>query len=203
MTFLEGLIAQYGLFVVLVGAAIEGETLVILGGFLAHQGVIDVRAVAVAAFAGSFVADQVWFWIGRSFSGGPFIARQRRRPVFAKALGMVEAHPVAFILGFRFVYGLRTVSPMAVGVSRVPARQFLVLNLIAAIVWAVLITAIGWAFGQTAELFLGRIGRVEHKLIVGALIAAILSAVVYVAARRFGPAATRQTRSNGDRPDET
>lgn len=185
MSFLEGLIAQYGAFVVLVGAAIEGETLVILGGFLAHQGVIDVRVVAAAAFVGSFLADQIWFWAGRAFAGGPFIARQRQRPLFATALAEVEKHPVAFILGFRFVYGLRTVSPMAVGVSRVPAGRFLVLNLIAAVVWALLITSIGWVFGQTAELFLGRLGVIEHKLMLGLAIAAVASAVIWFVARRW------------------
>jgi membrane protein DedA with SNARE-associated domain len=169
---------------VLLGAAIEGETLVVLGGFLAHQGVIDVRGVALAAFVGSFVADQLWFWIGRSFADGPFVTRQRARPLFARALAQVEAHPVAFILGFRFIYGLRTVSPMAVGVSRVPVHQFLILNLIAALAWALLVTAIGWVFGQTAELFLGRLGRFEHELVAGLAAAIAASVVIYAVKRR-------------------
>lgn len=185
MEFFEGLIARYGLVVVLVGAAIEGETLVILGGFLAHQGIVDVRAVAIAAFVGSFVADQIWFWTGRTFADREFIARRRGHPLFARALAAVEAHPVGFILGFRFIYGLRTVSPMAVGVSRVSARQFLVLNLIAALAWALLITTIGWVFGQTAELFLGRLGRLEHKLMLGLAAGLVIAAAGWFIARRF------------------
>jgi membrane protein DedA with SNARE-associated domain len=36
MTVLEGFIAQYGVLVVFIGAALEGETMVVLAGFLAH-----------------------------------------------------------------------------------------------------------------------------------------------------------------------
>ena len=205
MHFLEQLIAHYGVLVVLFGAAVGGETLVLLGGFLAHQGVIDVRAVAIAAFVGSFAADQAWFWAARHFSTSPFIERQRKRSVFAAALRQVEAHPIAFILGFRFVYGFRTISPMAIGISQVPSRQFLVLNLIAAAVWAVAITAIGWVFGQTAELFLGRLGGVERKLIVGILFAGAVSAIIYLIARHFVPRPPRdaQGRSSGAASDGT
>jgi len=183
MAFLEGFIATYGVFVVFVGAALEGETMVVLAGFLAHQGVIDVRTVAIAAFAGSFLGDEAWFWAGRKFADRPFIARQRRRPLFAAALARVEAHPVAFILAFRFLYGLRTVSPLAIGASQVPFRLFMVLNAISAAVWAVLITAIGWTFGRTAELALGRIDRVEHKLLAGLAAGILVAVAVYYLVR--------------------
>ena len=185
MAFLEGFIATYGVFVVFVGAALEGETMVVLAGFLAHQGVIDVRAVAIAAFAGSFLGDEAWFRAGRKFADRPFIARQRRRPLFAAALARVEAHPVAFILAFRFLYGLRTVSPLAIGASQVPFRLFMVLNAISAAVWAVLITAIGWFFGQTAEMALGRMDAVEHKVLAGLVAGIVVSVAVYLIVRHL------------------
>lgn len=185
MTVLEGFIANYGAIVIFIGAMLEGETMVVLAGFLAHQGVIDVRIVAIAAFAGSFAGDQAWFWAGRRFTGHPFIERQRKRPLFAAALARVEAHPVAFILAFRFLYGLRTISPLAVGVSSVPARLFMVLNAVSAVAWALLITAIGWTFGQTAEIALGRMDAVEHKVVVGLAAGLIVSGAIYLIVRVF------------------
>ncbi len=46
-----------------------------------------------------------------------------------------------FILAFRFIYGMRTVSPVIIGLSSVSARRFVVLNAVAAIVWGVVISA--------------------------------------------------------------
>jgi membrane protein DedA with SNARE-associated domain len=185
MALLEGFIASYGVLVVFIGAAVEGETMVVLAGFLAHQGVLDVRAVAIAAFEGSFLGDETLFWVGRRFSRSRFVERQRRRPVFAVALARVEAHPVAFILAFRFLYGLRTVAPLAIGASAVSARLFVALNAVSAAVWAVLITAVGWTFGRTAELALGRMDAVEHKLLAGFAAGVVVSVAVYLIVRRL------------------
>lgn len=185
MSAIETFIANYGAAVVLLGAALEGETVVVTAGMAAHQGLIDVRLVALAAFAGSFFGDQAWFWAGRRFADSAFVARQRQRAAFARALAEVEMHPVAFILAFRFLYGLRTVSPLAVGVSNVPARTFMALNAIAAAVWAVAITAVGWFFGQTAEALLGRMDRAEHKLIVGFVAGLAIAAIAGFLVRRF------------------
>ncbi len=185
MSAIEAFIANYGAAVVLIGAALEGETVVVTAGLAAHQGLIDVRLVALAAFAGSFLGDQAWFWAGRRFADSPFVARQRRRAAFARALTEVERHPVAFILAFRFLYGLRTVSPLAVGVSSVPTRTFMALNAVAAAVWAVAITAVGWFFGQTAEMMMGRMDRAEHKFIVALAVGVAVAALAGFVVRRF------------------
>jgi membrane protein DedA with SNARE-associated domain len=59
----------------------------------------------------------------------------------------------------------------------------MVLNAISAAVWAVLITAIGWTFGRTAELALGRIDRVEHKLLAGLAAGILVAVAVYYLVR--------------------
>lgn len=197
MGFLEGLIAAYGPLVVFFGAAIEGETMVVLAAFLAHHQIGDVRTVFLAAFLGSFVADQAWFWLGRRFADHPFVARQRMRPAFARAVAAVEAYPAAFIMSFRFLYGLRAVSPLAIGTTQVSPRTFVILNFIAAFVWALLITAIGWFFGRAAEAVLGQLGRFEHKLIVGLLAGLLVAALAYfaVTALRARAAASAANRT--------
>ncbi len=49
---------------------------------------------------------------------------------------LLERHPTGFILAFRFLYGMRTISPVIIGLSGVPFRKFLLLNAIAAGIWA-------------------------------------------------------------------
>ena len=62
---LELLIAKYGLLAVFLGAGIEGETMVILGGVFAHRHLMTYWEAAAAATAGSFIADQLFFFAGR------------------------------------------------------------------------------------------------------------------------------------------
>lgn len=123
----------------------------VAGGIAARHELFPLPAAMAAASVGSFLADQLWFAVGRYARDRPFVARQRARPAFARVLGMLERHPRAFIFGFRFVYGIRTISPIAIGTSRVPGRVFLPVNATAAVVWGCAFTLVGWAFGRAVE----------------------------------------------------
>jgi membrane protein DedA with SNARE-associated domain len=184
MVHLEGSIAEYGLYFVFVGAMLEGETAVIVAGFLSHQGLLNPLAVAVAAFLGSWIGDQSLFYIGRHFSGSRIVSKQKQHPLFARALGMIERNSTAFILGFRFLYGLRTVSAVAVGVSTVPALRYSILNTIAAGVWAPLITGIGYILGVLLHGAVGKLPKIEHRIAAALVVAALSFIIVHLIARR-------------------
>jgi membrane protein DedA with SNARE-associated domain len=177
MTF-EMLIARFGLLALFVGAGVEGETVAMIGGLLAHQHFFPLPGAMIAVAAGSFVADQIFFAIGRRFRDHPRVRRIAARPGFAKAVAAFERHPRRFILVFRFIYGLRTVSPIAVGTTDIPARIFIPLNAVAAIVWGVLFTGIGYVFSQGIEQFFGKLRSAEHMLIAGAGVALLLFGIV-------------------------
>jgi membrane protein DedA with SNARE-associated domain len=181
----EHFIAVYGPLVVFLGALLEGETVAIMAGFLAHQGVIDARLALLAAFLGALASDQVLFLVGRRFADHPMVMRQRKRPLFATALKRVEAGATVYILIFRFLYGLRTVSPLAIGVSNVSGRKFVILNAIAAFVWAAAMVGIGFVFGRTIEATIGRFHHVEHILIAMIAVGIVSYAVLTYLHRRF------------------
>ena len=163
---LETLIADYGLVAVFLGAGIEGETAAVLGGVIAQEGLVSLPAAAVAAVLGSFVADQLFFAFGRRFRDHPRVRRVAARPAFMRALGMFERHPVGFIFAFRFLYGLRTASPIAIGTTRVATRTFLVVNLAAATLWGGLFVTIGFLFGEGFERLLARLRPGGHALAI-------------------------------------
>jgi membrane protein DedA with SNARE-associated domain len=153
---LAGVVARYGLPALFLGAGVEGETVVVIGGILAHKGLVSLPGAMAATAAGSFTADQLFFLIGRRASGWKLVERLRGNPLYGRALGWLERYPIGFIFAFRFIYGFRTISPFAIGTSRVPERLFLLVNAVAAIVWGCLFTGLGYVFGRTAEKVLGR-----------------------------------------------
>lgn len=154
---IEALVARYGLAALFAGAAIEGETVVVAGGLLAHQGLLSLPGVMIAAALGSFAADQAWFAAGRRFRGHRWVKRAQAKPAFAKALGMLERHPIGFIFAFRFIYGFRTVSPIAIGTTMVRAQTFLTVNAVAATVWGIVFAGVGYLFGNAFERFIGKL----------------------------------------------
>ncbi|MND29455.1 Inner membrane protein YohD [compost metagenome] len=189
---LEHLISQYGVLAVFLGAAFEGETAVFLGGVFAHRHFMSWWEAATAAAIGSFAADQAWFFAGRYANRLALVQRFLKTDAAQKVSQLLEAHPTGFILAFRFIYGMRTVSPIAIGLSSVPALRFVILNFIAAVVWAVMITAIGYLFGNAVEMLFGRLRLHLHMLIAIAAIAVILAALAYLIRRQMrGGSVTR------------
>ena len=55
------------------------------------------------------------------------------------------------ILIHRYPHGIRGIAGFSFGMSRLPWSTFLVLNFIAAGIWAVTLISIGYAFGQVSE----------------------------------------------------
>ena len=181
---LEAIVVRYGLFALFLGAGFEGEMAVVTGGLLAHRGLFALWAAMLVACAGSFAADQMWFYIGRRFQHSARVQRAQARPAFAKALAMFRRHPVAFIFAFRFIYGFRTISPIAIGTTDVSARLFVAVNLVSAIVWAVTFTTVGYAFGHSFERVIGRYLPNTWTLVaIIAALAAVLGTVHLVRRR--------------------
>lgn len=169
----ETLLAQYGLAAVFVGAGLEGETATVAGGLLAHEGYWPLWAAMVAAAAGSFIADQLFFLIGRRFQDHRRVKRMRDKPGFARAMAAFERRPIGFIFIFRFLYGLRTISPIAIGTTQVSARTFMVVNAISAAVWAALFTGIGFLFGREFEGLMRSLRPHLHWLLLAAVVIAL------------------------------
>lgn len=173
---LEKLIGDYGVFAVFLGAGIEGETAAFLGGIAAHRHLIAYWQVALAASLGSFTADQIFFLLGRHAAKWSYVKRLLDSAPIAGATRLLEARPTSFILAFRFIYGIRTISPVAIGVSSVPGWKFVSLNAIAASAWGIMITGAGFLAGQAIEAMLGRLRLHVHLLIAlvaGALLVAL------------------------------
>lgn len=156
------LVQTYGALVypiTLVWTFLEGETFVIVAGALASRDLIDIRLLVLSAWVGSFLADQVAFALGRS--AGPKLLERapKLKPRVAKATAWLETNATLFILSFRFVYGLRNVAAIAIGLSAISWRRFALLNFVAAGVWATSFAGIGYVAGQAIEAMAEHVAR--------------------------------------------
>jgi membrane protein DedA with SNARE-associated domain len=153
---MEEFLRQYGPIGIFLGAGFEGQTAVIVGGLLARQHILHLWLVLASATAGSGVVDQLLFVAGRRFRTHRWVVRATQQQAFARALTFIERFPISYILAFRFIFGLRVASPIAVGVSKVPTWRFTVLNVLGAMIWATAFTMAGFVFGEAVHNVLGR-----------------------------------------------
>ena len=161
---MNDLIARYGYLAILIGTFLEGETILVLGGFAAHRGMLHLPGVMLAAFVGSLCSDMLFFVLGRS-RGERWLARRPSwRPGVERVQTLMERYDTLLILSFRFLYGLRNVTPFALGMSSVSTAKFAVLNVVGAAVWAVSVALLGWFVGDAAKQMLGHLERYELRI---------------------------------------
>jgi membrane protein DedA with SNARE-associated domain len=178
------LLAHYGYWAILVGTFFEGETVLVLGGLAAHRGYLHFWPVVAVAFVGSVAGDQLYFQLGRR-RGAPFL---RRRPRWgasaARARELVRRYETPVILGFRFLFGLRTVTPFVLGMGGVSPLRFSVLNALSALLWAVVVAGVGYALGDVAERLLADARRYERFLFLAVAATGALVWTLHFARRR-------------------
>lgn len=158
---LQQFLHDFGYFALFLGTFFEGETILVLAGFLAFRGYMDISWVVVVAFFGSYAGDQLWYFMGRRHGRAILARRPRWQAMGDKALDHIRRHPDIWVLSFRFVYGLRTVMPVAIGLSGYPPRRYLLLNGIGAAVWALALGAAAYHFGAILEGLLGNVKKYE------------------------------------------
>jgi membrane protein DedA with SNARE-associated domain len=144
------LLQHYGYAAVLVGTLVEGESMLLLGGYAAHRGYLELPKVIAAAFVAAVASDQLYFHLSRRHGARMLAQRPRLRAKVDKALTLVERHDTITVFAMRFLWGLRIALPVAIGMSTMSARRYFVLNLVAAALWSGVIGVVG--FGATGAL---------------------------------------------------
>jgi membrane protein DedA with SNARE-associated domain len=181
----EEAIQIYGYWAILVGTFFEGETILILAGFAARRGYLSLPWVIAAAVAGTICGDQLFFFLGRWRAGITLQKHPSWGKKVAKAQKLLERFKTPLLLVFRFLYGLRSVIPFAVGTSRISATRFVLFNVVGAMVWAAVIGEAGYLFGDTVQAVIGNIQRYEIYFFAGiASIGALTWILIFVLRRK-------------------
>jgi membrane protein DedA with SNARE-associated domain len=164
---LDHLIATQGYWLLALGCLLEGETMLLLAGYAVHRGLMHPGAVLAVAASAGFAGDEIFFWLGRRH--GPAVLA--RWPAAALQTARVQRwlqryHEVVIVF-VRFAYGLRAAGPVIIGMTPVPAVRFAFFNAIGAVLWAGIVGAAGWWFGQATERLLGDVHEAEGWALLG------------------------------------
>ncbi len=195
LDFVTGLLLAYGYLVIFLGAALDnfglpasGDVVMFAGGFFANGGQVTLPIVMLSGFAGAIFSDNAIYWIGR-IGGRPVVNRIFKTRLLsflldAKTLGKVERyfeeHGRKTVLVGRFGPGLRSMTPLFAGVSRMKYYYFLPYSLVAAATWAVATASIGYIFGEYWNELLAAARSVGY----GFVILVILLVALYIYRRR-------------------
>jgi membrane protein DedA with SNARE-associated domain len=138
------------------GIPLPGETITIVGGFLAGSGELNYWLVLASAASGAFLGGVCGYFIGKA---GGWALMQKIAKIFRvsdKKLAEIKdkfaENAVKAVFFGRFIALLRIfASPMA-GVVEMPLPQFLGVNFASSLSWAAIMTGIAYTVGKFVSL---------------------------------------------------
>jgi len=182
---------DYRYLVIFFGTFIEGEVVLIAGGFLVYEGHLDFSVLVGIATLAAIIGDNFFYWVGRSQRLGArhpwatrflnFVGEHR----LFKGEDFVRRHGGKSVFIVRFFYGLRFAGAMTAGLLGMEIGRFFFFNLVGSLAWAVTVGTIGYAFGQSLEALAKGVKLAELGLLL--VLAGLLIVYLVTKKRRKNP----------------
>jgi len=144
--FLEWL-KEYGYVVLFAWSILEGELGLIMAGIMSHTGDMFLPIALLVGAVGGFTGDQIYFYIGRFNKRYIHTQLHTHRRKFAIAHLLIKKYGWPIIFVQRYLIGLRTAIPMAIGLTKYSGKKFAFINFMSALFWASVTIVPAYYFG--------------------------------------------------------
>jgi membrane-associated protein len=157
------------------GAFFEGETIVLIGSYLAAQQKYGLHLpyVTLLSGIGAYLGHVVFFVLGRLY--GEKILKFFPHKAFhiERSKKFFNKYGTLGIFISQYVYGVRMAFAVAIGISDIAWSKFLFLQLINCMIWSIIVTTVGAFFGKAIHDYLGE-NPMIHWIIISIFVLIVL-----------------------------
>jgi len=140
-------LSTYG-YIVLFLYSLGGGFVALLGaGVLSFMGKMDLSLSIAVAFAANFLGDTLMFYFSRYHKREmmEYFKKHRRKLAFSHLL--LKRNGSWIIVVKKFIYGLKTLVTLAIGLTKYDFWKFSAYNALGALIWAVVVGGGSYIFG--------------------------------------------------------
>ncbi|MHB8834215.1 MAG: bifunctional DedA family/phosphatase PAP2 family protein [Candidatus Methylomirabilia bacterium] len=163
----------------LLGLFMPGESLVLLGGFFAEQGLFDPGILIGVVAGAAILGDSIGYELGRQLGRGWLLKQGERWGLRQQHLDRVDGffvrHGGKAVFGSHFLHLLRALMPFVAGARRMRYPKFLFFNAVGCVVWATVFVLLGYWAGASWRVAARWIGGASE--IVGAVVLFVIGLV--------------------------
>jgi membrane protein DedA with SNARE-associated domain len=144
---------------------------------LASLGKISLVYSIIIAATANFAGSTALFYFARKnkTDASEFLRKHRRKLAYIHIMMKKKGSSVIFIQ--KFIYGIKTLVPLAAGITKFDSSRFTVLNLVASIIWAISIGVGGYFAGA---LILKVVHHIENYPFIAPLALIIIGGSIYL-----------------------
>ncbi|MGQ0586023.1 MAG: VTT domain-containing protein [Gammaproteobacteria bacterium] len=140
--------------IVVLGVLIPTTLVLLVTGALVGFGSLGLWPAIGAAVAGAVAGDSINFWAGRSWGNRALESHYalRYQDAIARSRGLFERHGAKALVIARFIGLVRPFVAAIAGAYRMSVPRFLVVEVLASLLWAGPLVVLGVVFGASLDL---------------------------------------------------
>jgi membrane protein DedA with SNARE-associated domain len=167
----------YG-YIILFLYSLGGGFVALLGaGVLSYMGKMDLSTSLAVAFVANTLGDVMLFYMARYQKSMMMEGLRKHRRKLALSHVMMKKYGSWIILIQKFVYGIKTLIPIAIGLTKYDFKKFAVLNTVSAAVWTLVVGLGAYYSGGPLVKLAGLIGE---KPWIAPLILVVLAGTLWL-----------------------
>ncbi len=171
---MEDLIRDWGYIILFLYSFGGGFLALVVAGILSYSGELDIVITLLVAGAANFLGNQFLFTIARKNKHQAKEMMQKHRRKIAMTHLMMRKYGSWVIFLQKYIYGIKTLVPLAMGLTKYDYRKFIFFNILATIVWTLLVGLSSYMMGDLVYTYIE-----EFKTYGMVFIVIILFAVYY------------------------
>ena len=184
---IQELAREYGYWAVFLGISLEnagiplpGETITLVGGFLAGSGELNYWLVLACTTSGAILGDNVGYWLGR-WGGWPLLLRLARMFRFSESQLLplkdeFTKNAARAVLFGRFITLFRIFAGPLAGMVEMSYGKFLLCNAAGALMWTTTIVSIAFFAGRVVSLEVLAAGVAQFGVVALAVAVVVIMA---------------------------
>jgi membrane protein DedA with SNARE-associated domain len=119
-----------------------------LAGVFAFTGELNIVYVIIVAAVSNFAGDQFLFTMARNNKDYARTMMKKHKRKKAMAHLMMRKYGSVTIFIQKYLYGIKTLIPLTIGLTKYDNKKFIIFNLVASIIWAVIVGLTAYFVGQ-------------------------------------------------------
>lgn len=135
----------------LIGFFFPGDSLLFTAGFLASQGIFEIKILTILCFIAAVTGDSVGYLFGHKVGRRLFHRKESlffHKDNLIRAERFYEKHGKKTIVLARFMPMIRTFAPIVAGIGAMDYKSFISYNIFGGLLWAVGVTLAGYYLGS-------------------------------------------------------
>ena len=176
---MDAYLAHYGYIAIVVGTFLEGETTVLIGGIFSKLRYMELNRVMIAAFTGTMLGDCTFFFLGKYLGRNLIEKYEFLRSRIPLANRIIKRYGNCILFLVRFFVGVRGIILLLLGCTDIKKRTFFLYSTLSALLWSVVISLIGYVFGEVVYIFANDVRKYELYIVPAVLAGAFLLILIY------------------------